>query len=78
MFNFDLSSLAFVLGVIATFLNIKKSPSSYFIWTFCNIYWLFVDWFSHNYYRAGLDVIYLITSIWGAVLWSKTTNMQQK
>ena len=78
MFNFDISLLAFILGVIATILNIQKSPSSYFIWTFCNIYWLIVDLLSHSYYRSGLDVIYLISSIWGAVLWSKTTNIQQK
>lgn len=75
---FDISSIAFVVGVIATILNVKKSPWSYFIWTFCNIYWLVVDILSHSYYRAGLDVIYLITSIWGAFSWSKTTNIHQK
>lgn len=68
---FDISSIAFVFGVVATILNVKKSPLSYLIWTFCNIYWLIVDISSQSYFRAGIDVVYLITSIWGTFSWSK-------
>lgn len=67
----DLSSIAFVIGSFATFLNVKRKPSSYLIWTVCNIYWLAVDILNKSFYRAGLDVINLASSIWGAYSWSK-------
>lgn len=68
------------LNIFATILNIKKIPISFLFWTFCNIYWLSFDLFViHDYARVATDVINLITSILGFVVWSKSDkNRKQK
>lgn len=61
------------INIFATILNIKKIPISFLLWTFCNIYWLIFDLFViHDYARVASDVINLITSILGFVVWSKS------
>lgn len=68
------------LNIFATILNIKKIPISFLFWTFCNIYWLSLDLFViQDYARVASDVINLITSILGFIVWSKSDkNRKQK
>lgn len=67
------------LNIFATIMNIRKAPISYFLWTFCNIFWLFFDIFvSHIYPRVAIDIINLITSISGFVIWQKSGNKKRK
>lgn len=67
------------LNIFATILNIRKVPISYLFWTFCNIFWLFFDIFvSHIYPRVAIDIINLITSISGFVIWQKSGNKKRK
>lgn len=68
------------LNIFATILNIKKIPISFLFWTFCNIYWLSIDLFViKDYARVATDVINLITSILGFVVWTRSDkNRKQK
>lgn len=67
------------LNIFATILNIKKIPISFLFWTFCNIYWLSLDLFViQDYARVASDVINLITSILGFVVWSKSDKNRKK
>ena len=63
------------LNIFATLLNIKKVAISFLFWSFCNIYWLSFDLFAlHDYARVATDVINLITSIYGFIVWTKSAK----
>ena len=67
------------LNIFATILNIKKIPISFLFWTFCNIYWLSFDLFVINdYARVATDMINLITSILGFVVWMKSEKKRKQ
>ena len=67
------------LNIFATILNIKKISISFLFWTFCNIYWLSFDLFViHDYARVATDVINLITSILGFVVWTRSDKIRKK
>lgn len=67
------------LNIFATILNIKKIPISFLFWTFCNIYWLSFDLFViKDYARVASDVINLITSIMGFVIWTQSDKKRKK
>lgn len=57
------------VSFLATALNIKKLPGSYFLWTIYNIYWLGVDTWQKTYPRVAVDVVNLIMSIYGLIVW---------
>lgn len=66
------------LNIFATLLNIKKVAISFLFWTFCNIYWLGFDLFAlHDYARVATDVINLITSIYGFIVWSRSEQKRK-
>ena len=67
------------LNVYATILNVRKAPISYLFWTFCNIFWLCFDIFvSRLYSRVLIDIINLITSIYGFVMWAKPKKSKKR
>lgn len=67
------------INVFATIMNIRKAPISYFLWTICNIFWLGYDLFVvHVYARAVLDVVNLITSTSGFIIWQKSSKKKKK
>ena len=58
------------VAIYAAILNIKKKPFSFFLWGICSI--LYLDMHSTNYSKVVLDVICLITSIYGFIVWSRS------
>ena len=67
------------LNIYATILNVRKAPISYLFWTFCNIFWLCFDIFvSHLYARVLIDIINLITSTYGFIVWSKSQKSKKR
>ena len=67
------------LNIFATILNIKKIPISFLFWTICNIYWLAFDLFAlHDYARVATDVINLVTSVLGFIVWSKSDKNRKR
>ena len=65
-----------VLGVSAVLAMILTS--TFLFWTFCNIYWLGFDLFAlHDYARVATDVINLITSIYGFIVWSRSEQKRK-
>lgn len=67
------------LNIFATIMNIRKAPISYFLWTFCNIFWLCYDIFVVPFYaRVAMDIVNLITSILGFIIWQKSSKKKRK
>lgn len=67
------------LNIFATIMNIRKAPISYLLWTLCNIFWLCYDLFVvHLYARAMLDVVNLITSTSGFIIWQNQVKKKRK
>jgi len=63
-----------LLTIFGSILNIKKINLCFWIWSFCNVFWLLFDILNGTYSRAVLDVINLATSIWGIVEWHKNSS----
>lgn len=57
------------LSLCGTVLNVRKSVWCFYIWTFGNAAWLFVDCCMGFYSRAVLDAVHLALAIWGIVAW---------
>lgn len=66
------------VNIIGTFLNIKKIPISYFIWTVCNIFWVYYDIVMNIHSRILIDVIQLFMSSYGFIIWTKHTKNLKK
>lgn len=63
-----------IINVIGTLLNIRKMYLCFFIWSVCNVFWLYLDIVTAQYARIILDVINLITSLYGAYCWYKDSK----
>lgn len=63
-----------VFNIIGTLLNIFKSPYSFLIWTICNMFWIYYDacMFAHS--RLLIDIINLMMSTYGFVLWHRKSK----
>ena len=79
--SINLSAIVWVmsiLAVIGSFLNVRDLKSCFLVWTICNIFWVCYDIFKHEYARAVLDFINLITSTWGIIIWGKEIAKKRK
>lgn len=63
-----------IVNVIGTLLNIRKMYLCFFIWSVCNVFWLYLDIITSQYARIILDVINLTTSLYGAYCWYKDSK----
>lgn len=63
-----------IVNVIGTLLNIRKMYLCFFIWSVCNVFWLYLDIVTGQYARIILDVINLATSLYGAYSWYKDSK----
>lgn len=63
-----------IINVVGTLLNIRKMYLCFFIWSVCNVFWLYLDIVTAQYARIILDVINLITSLYGAYCWYKDSK----
>jgi len=59
------------LSILGVWLNIKKHPICFVIWTVTNTAWMLVDFGSGLYAQAALFAAYLLLSIYGLSQWTK-------
>ena len=60
------------LSLLGTALNVKKRISCFYLWTFVNIAWVFVDVWQGLWARSVLDGVHLVFAVWG--IWDWTRN----
>lgn len=59
-----------ILALIGVWLNIKKRVACFWIWSFTNAVWTYVD-FKHGIYaQAALQAVYFLLAIYGIYKWS--------
>lgn len=63
-----------IFNILGTLLNIKNSPYSFFIWTICNIFWVYYDSCMLMHSRLLIDVINLMMSTYGFIIWSRCSK----
>ena len=67
-----------ILNILGSVFNIKKMSLSFAVWTICNIFWILWDIFNSYYSRLVMDIVNLITSIWGLLSWLKDEGETKK
>ena len=74
----SLSWIVSIVNILGTALNITNSPMSFFIWTICNAFWVYYDSIMMLHSRILIDIINLIMSFYGFIVWSKCTKKHKK
>lgn len=67
-----------IINVIGTIMNVRKMFFCFFIWSVCNVFWLYLDIVTSQYARIILDVINLATSLYGLFSWYKDSKKNKK
>jgi nicotinamide riboside transporter PnuC len=68
---FDFTWIIAVISITGSFLNIKKNPVCFYLWTVCQIMCLIIDAKNQQYGRAFLDFFLIVMNVYGIVSWSK-------
>ena len=67
-----------IAALFGVWLNIKKHPACFVIWTFTNGVWVYAD-FSHGINAQGaLQAVYLVLAIYGLKKWTIDSNRKSE
>ena len=67
-----------IINVVGTVMNVRKMYFCFFIWSVCNVFWLYLDIVTGQYARIILDVINLATSLYGLFSWYKDSRTNKE
>lgn len=70
-----LTSIAALIGV---WLNIRRHVACFYIWTYTNSVWLFVDLAHEIYAQAALQLAYVFLSFVGIWEWSQNRGQDRR
>ena len=60
-----------ILAIVGVVLNIKKKVACFYIWTFTNASWAFVDFYKGIPAQGILFSVYTVLAIYGIYEWRK-------
>ena len=60
-----------IASLVATYLNIRKLPVCFAIWTVTNTIWAIADWCAGIHAQAALHVAYIALALHGLRCWTR-------
>ncbi|ADI38259.1 putative uncharacterized protein [Waddlia chondrophila 2032/99] len=74
----NLSWIFVILSLAGNVFVIKKNVIGQWLWAISNIGWVVYDLSIGNYSQALLFAVYVCTSIWGIIAWTKDDQFLNK
>ena len=61
-------------ALVGVWLNIRKHPACFWVWSGTNAIWAYVDFLHGIYGQSALHVIYLALAVYGITQWRERSS----